>query len=124
MNRPFQPDLASRAFQADPYPFYAHLREEAPVFRATLPRRQAAWLVTRYDDAVAVLRDGRFAKDRLGAIPPGRRARAPWVPGLLRPLTRNMLDLDAPDHTRLRALVHRAFTPRLVKRLRDRVQEL
>src|SRR5262249_30724144 len=52
------------------------------------------------------------------------QARQPWMPGFARPLTRNMLDLDAPDHTRLRGLVHKAFTPRLIERMRGRVQAL
>jgi cytochrome P450 len=116
------PDLSSPRFKADPHPFYARLRAEAPVCRVILSDRQAAWLVTRYDDVLAVLMDGRFAKDRLNATTPDQRAKAPWVPGIFKPLTRNMLDLDPPDHTRLRALVHKAFTPRLVERLRERVQ--
>src|SRR5687767_10329614 len=48
----------------------------------------------------------------------------PWVPPMFRPLERNMLDLDPPDHTRLRTLVHKAFTPGLVARMRDRIQSL
>ena len=48
----------------------------------------------------------------------------PWVPPMFRPLKRNMLDLDPPDHTRLRTLVHKAFTPNLVARMRDRIQSL
>ena len=48
----------------------------------------------------------------------------PWVPPMFRPLTRNMLDLDPPDHTRLRALVHRAFTPRLVEELGGRIESI
>ena len=118
------PDLASPRFKANPHPFYARLRAESPVYRLTLVDRQVAWLVTRYDDVRTVLMDRRFAKDRLNAITPEQRARAPWVPGIFKPLTRNMLDLDPPDHTRLRALVHQAFTPRLVERLRDRIQTL
>jgi cytochrome P450 PksS len=46
----------------------------------------------------------------------------PWVPPAFRPLERNMLDLDPPDHTRLRALVHKAFTPSLVGRMRNRIE--
>ena len=119
-----QPDLASPKFKANPYPFHARLRAEAPVYRATLPNKQVAWLMTRYDDVAWVLKDGRFAKDRLNAVTQDGRAKTPWVPGILKPLARNMLDLDAPDHTRLRTLVHKAFTPRLVEQLRGRIQAL
>jgi cytochrome P450 PksS len=120
------PDLASPEFKADPYPFYARLREEAPVFPVTVrvPDRRRAWLITRYDDVVAALKDSRLVKDRRNVVTNGHRARESWMPGFLRPLERNMLDLDEPDHTRLRTLVHHGFTPRLVERLRDRVQSV
>jgi cytochrome P450 PksS len=120
------PDLniTSSEFKADPYPFYARLRAEEPIHRVMLPDGQPAWLVTRYDDVVAVLKDERFLKDRLKALTPEQAAQFPWIPGVFRPLMRNMLDLDPPDHTRLRGLVHKAFTPRLVEGLRPRIQEL
>jgi cytochrome P450 PksS len=51
-------------------------------------------------------------------------AREPWIPAMLKPLERNMLDSDAPEHTRLRGLVHRAFSPRLVENMRGRIQRL
>src|ERR1051326_5072160 len=116
-------DLASPTFKANPHPFYARLRAEAPVYRTSLrmPTRKTAWLITRYDDVVAILRDSRFVKDAENA---GSGAGAVWLPGPLRPTTRNMLDVDPPDHTRLRALVQKAFTPRLVEQLRDRITEL
>ena len=85
-----------------------------------LAEKQAAWLVTRYDDVAAALKDGRFAKDPNNALTAGQAARLPWIPKMFRPLTRNMLDLDPPDHSRLRGLVHKAFTPRLVEQLRGR----
>ncbi len=118
------PDLASPAFKADPYPFYARLRAEAPVWRATLRDRRTAWLVTRYEDVARVLKDDAFAKDKLNAMDPEQRAKTPWVPGFLKPLERNMLDLDDPEHVRLRALVSTAFTPRLIERLRGRIEAL
>jgi cytochrome P450 len=118
------PDLASRAFKANPYPFYARLRAEAPVWRATLRDRRTAWLVTRYADVAEVLKDDTFAKDKLNALDPEQRAKTPWVPGFLKPLERNMLDLDDPDHVRLRTLVSKAFTPRLIERLRGRIEAL
>jgi cytochrome P450 len=116
-------DLATPQFKSNPYPYYARLREEAPVFRTTVhfPVRGSAWLVTRYDDVAAALKDSRFAKDPTRA---GAKGGQLWIPGPLRPMTRNMLDLDPPDHTRLRALVQKAFTPRLVEQLRSRIGEL
>ena len=45
-------NIASREFRANPYPFYARLRAEAPVYRTLLPDKQAAWLITRYDDVL------------------------------------------------------------------------
>ena len=116
-------DLASPAFKANPHPFYARLRDEAPVYRTivSFPTRKPAWLISRYDDVAALLKDPRFVKDPTRA---GERVGQAWIPGPLRPMTRNMLDLDPPDHTRLRALVQKAFTPRLVEHLRTRIAEL
>jgi cytochrome P450 len=118
------PDLASPPFKANPYPFYARLRAEAPVWHVTLRDRRTAWLVTRYEDVARVLKDDTFAKDKLNAMDSEQRAKTPWVPGFLKPLERNMLDLDDPDHARLRALVSKAFTPRLIERLRGRIEAL
>jgi cytochrome P450 PksS len=117
-------NIASPAHKADPYPFYARLRAETPVHQVTLPDKQTAWLVTRYADVAAVLKDERFIKDRLNALTPGQAAKQPWVPGILKPLARNMLDVDSPDHSRLRALVQKAFTPRLIETMAGRVQAL
>src|SRR6185312_12516514 len=104
---------------ADPFPFYARLRAEEPVSRVTLPDGQIAWLITRYEDVAMALKDERFAKDKLNALTPEQVAKQPWVPAMFKPLERNMLDLDASDHTRLRGLVHKAFTPRLVEQMRE-----
>jgi cytochrome P450 len=117
-------NIASREFKANPYPFYARLRAEAPVYRVTLPDKQTAWLITRYDDVVRALKDERLAKNKLNALTPDQIAKQPWVPKMFMPLTRNMLDLDPPDHTRLRTLVQKAFTPRLVEQVRERIQTL
>ncbi len=118
------PDLASPTFKADPHPFYARLREEAPVWRTTLPDKRTAWLVTRYEDVAGVLKDAGFAKDPHNAQDPEQRAEGPWVPGFLKPLEQNMLDLDDPDHRRLRTLVSKAFTPRLIEKLRGRIEAI
>ena len=110
-------NIASPEHKANPFPFYARLRAESPVHRVVLPHKLPAWLVTRYDDVVLVLKDNRFAKSNSAA-------KQPWVPGFVKPLMRNMLDLDEPDHGRLRALVSKAFTPGRVEQMRDRIQVL
>jgi cytochrome P450 PksS len=117
-------DVTSPAFKANPHPVYTRWRAETPVCRLTLPDGQSAWLVTRYDDVVTVLKDGRFAKDKRNVLTPAQLARLPWMPALFKPLERTMLDLDEPDHTRLRGLVSKAFTPRLVENMRGRIQAL
>jgi hypothetical protein len=89
------PDFRSPRFRANPYPFYARLRAEAPVYR-TNAFWFPVWLVTRYDDVLAVLKDERFSK--------GFYSRIPFMP---RAFYRTLLNLDPPDHTRLRALVGR-----------------
>ena len=60
--------------QGERDPFYARLRAEEPVFRTIVPGKQPAWLVSRYDDVAAVLKDERFAKDKSHALSPGTRA--------------------------------------------------
>jgi cytochrome P450 len=117
-------NIASAEFKANPYPFYARLRAEAPVHRVNLQARQTAWLITRYEDVVVALRDGRFVKNKAAALTSEQAAKEPWVPRMFGPLERNMLDLDPPDHTRLRSLVHRAFSPRLVEQMCGRIQSL
>jgi len=60
-------DVTSASFKANPFPFYAQLRAQVPVFPVTL-MKQRAWLITRYDDVLNVLKDERFAKDRRNAM--------------------------------------------------------
>jgi cytochrome P450 len=102
-------------FLADPYPTYHRLRAEDPVHQSPL----GFWVLTRYDDVAAVLRDPRCVKEPLAALVAARFGVAvPPGVGL------SMLDRDPPDHTRLRSLVSKAFTPRVVDGLRPRVQQI
>lgn len=119
-------NIVSAEFKANPYALLARLRASEPVFRTYLPdkTKTPVWLLTRYEDVFTLLKDERFPKNRRSALTPEQIRRLPWVPPMFRPLERNMLDLDQPDHTRLRALVHKAFTPRLVEQMRQRVQTL
>ncbi|HKG46730.1 MAG TPA: cytochrome P450 [Pyrinomonadaceae bacterium] len=117
-------NIVSAEFKADPFPFLAQLRASDPVYRTTLPDKTAVWLLTRYDDVNALLRDQRFTKNRRNALTKDQLRKLPWTPPMFRPLERNMLDLDPPDHTRLRSLVHKAFTPSLVEQMRSRTQAI
>ncbi len=102
-------------FLADPYPTYHRLRAEDPVHQSPL----GFWVLTRYEDVSAVLRDPRFVKEPLAALIAARfGGQVPRGVGL------SMLDRDPPDHTRLRSLVSKAFTPRVVEGLRPRIQQI
>jgi cytochrome P450 PksS len=116
-------NIASPAFKANPFPFYARLRAESPVHRMTLPTAESAWLITRYDDVVAVLKDDRLVKDPSNAMSPGQLANQRWFRKVFKPLKRNMLNRDPPDHTRLRGLV-KAFSPKLIEQMRGRIETL
>jgi cytochrome P450 PksS len=128
MRRPRLPrdgvNLASPEFKANPFAYYARLRAEAPVFRTVLPTNEIAWLVTRYDDVAMVLKDERFVKDTANAMTPEQIAAQRWFRKMFKSLKRNMLERDPPDHTRLRALVSSAFTPRLIEQMRPRIERL
>ena len=117
-------NIVSAEFKADPFPFLARLRASEPVYRTTLPDKTPVWLLTRYEDVNALVRDERFTKNRRSALTPDQLRKLPWTPPMFRPLERNMLDLDPPDHTRLRSLVHKAFTPSLVEQMSFRVQNV
>jgi cytochrome P450 PksS len=122
--RPDPVNIASPQFKASPFAFYARLRDEAPIYHTILPTREPAWLVTRYDDAVAVLKDERFVKDRANALTPEQLARQPWFRTIFPSLQRHLLSVDGLDHVRLRVLVSKAFTPKLIEQMRDRIQAL
>jgi cytochrome P450 PksS len=117
-------DLTAPGFKADPFPYYARLRAEAPVLRVTVPRVGPAWLVTRYDDVAAVLKDDRLLKNQRDALTLEQLKKARTVPRMFAALDRGLLSLDGTDHDRLRALVHKAFTPRRIEQMRDQVQRL
>jgi pimeloyl-[acyl-carrier protein] synthase len=110
----FDPRLPE--FHADPYPFYRALREKDPVHQSPM----GFWVLTRYDDVVTSLRDPRYGRDGF----------APLIEATYGPetaegnLPRSMLMRDPPDHTRLRALVNKAFTPRVIEGMRAHIQAI
>ncbi|WP_030897530.1 cytochrome P450 family protein [Streptomyces sp. NRRL F-5126] len=119
------PDLFSWEFAADPYPTYAWLREHAPVRWTRLPSGVEAWLVTRYADARAALAETRLSKNPVHHAEPAHARGKTGIPGERgADLMTHLLNIDPPDHTRLRRLVSKAFTPRRVAEFAPRVREL
>ncbi|HEY7609794.1 MAG TPA: cytochrome P450 [Alphaproteobacteria bacterium] len=117
------PDIAfdhqDPAFVADPYPVLRRLQETAPVFHS---ERMGAWVVTRHADVRAAFRDPRLSSDR---IRPFCAQLAPAMKELVLPLCENLslwaVFNDPPQHTRLRALMSKAFTSRAVESLKPRI---
>ena len=100
-------DLSSEAVRANPYATYERLRRKDPVHYSRLA---GGWVLTRYEDAQAVLLDHHRFSNMQGRSDYGQDA--------------SLLDLDPPDHTRLRSLVSKAFTPRTVAEQAARVQQI
>jgi cytochrome P450 PksS len=118
-------DLISQETKRNPAAFFARLRAQAPLCRVeNFAGYKGAFIAMNYDDVQAILKDPRFGKERPkdsraldGSEPtPGQAEIFAW--------RRDMLTVDPPDHTRLRSLVSKAFTPRMIEQLRPRIQEI
>jgi len=99
--------------RADPYPYYHRLRAHDPVHESGL----GFWLLTRYEDCVLALRDPRFGRAGFEAL-----LESVYASAAPEGLAASMLFRDPPDHTRLRALVSRAFTPSVVEGMRRHIR--
>lgn len=117
-------DLLTPETKRNPSAFYAHLRAQEPLtYVDDFLGMGKAWIVTNYDDAIALLKDPRFTKDRRKVLSAGdEQTSIPESPFLA--LMQNMLMVDPPNHTRLRSLVSKAFTPRMIEQLRPRIQQI
>jgi pimeloyl-[acyl-carrier protein] synthase len=107
-----------RTFRRDPYPTLRGIQRRDPVHWSDIAR---GWLITRYDDVHDLLRDPNISADRTPAT-----VDAAWRRGseIQHWLEHSLLGLDPPDHTRLRNLVNRAFTPRVVEQMREHIESL
>jgi cytochrome P450 len=105
-------------FLHDPYPTYARLRDEAPVL---WHEPWGAWVLTRYRDVDRLLRDRRLGRVMEGARKrPPDPAHAPFD----RIQAGSLLEIEPPDHTRIKQVVHDVFTPRHVRALGERIEAL
>src|SRR5712664_4005243 len=106
----------------DPYPLFAQVQADGPVHEVTLADGHRAWLIVRHEEAKAALNHAGLSKDMQAALASDGAVVAEGLPGPA--FARHMLNVDPPDHTRLRRLVATAFTVRRVEALRPRVQTI
>jgi cytochrome P450 len=110
-------------FFTNPYPFFTQLREIAPIVSISSSPGRQVWMVTRFDEAVQVLKDNRFSVE-YAYNPPAKQAGSKKAAGSGFILEGSMISVDEPDHSRLRKLVSKGFTPRYIEGLRPRIQDL
>ena len=120
-------DLYGPEFRADPYSVFAQIREQEPILRqAGFDGKTPIWFVTRHGDVAAVLLDDeRFVRDPRNALSEEEvEERTTSFPLALEAIENHMLNRDGDDHRRLRRLVTKAFTPKMVEQLRPRIQAI
>jgi unspecific monooxygenase len=118
----FAPDDLS--FIADPYPVYEELRRDAPVLYDDATKH---WLIARYDDVNRLLRDRRVGRTYLHRFTHeemGRPAPPAWHAPFWDLINAGILDMEGADHTRVRRLISKAFTPAYIEELRPRIGRL
>src|SRR5258706_3003165 len=103
-------------YMADPYPYYAGLRADAPVVERPLPDGWPVYVITRYADVLAALKDAGRVKNVGNARPEMKH-----VKGIQ---NQTLLNADRPEHARLRALAQEAFKPKYVNQMRAHIQEI
>lgn len=108
-------DFLSQETRRNPHAFYEPLRSTEPLLYV---EGLNAWVLTTYEDALWLLKDPRFIKDAQKVFSLEGRQQE------MASRMRNMLMVDPPDHTRLRSLVSKAFTPRMIEQLRPRIQQI
>ncbi|MFE3018615.1 cytochrome P450 [Streptomyces sp. NPDC059256] len=112
-------DDLTHEFLTRPYAVYDRLRESTPVHRTVGPDGLPVWIVTRYDDVREALANPQLSLDKRNGTPGGYRGfRLPPA------LDANLLNMDAPDHTRIRRLVTKTFTARRIEQLREPIRHI
>lgn len=122
--------LYSQTFSANAHHFFRLMRDHQPIFPAKLNLRarygftRPVYLVTRYEDVLSILQSDDLVKNPQNAKKKTGGTTMHWMPRTLRLLMQNMLNSDGSDHRRLRNLVHRAFTPRIIGQLAPRIEKI
>jgi cytochrome P450 len=116
-------DLSSLEFKQNAYEIYNELRKHDPIHEHIMPNGQRTWLITRYSDAVEALKDNDGITKRVYSLYPERFASL--LPEKeLNLVGGHMLYSDPPDHTRLRSIAQKAFTPKVIKGMTDEIQRI
>jgi cytochrome P450 len=144
LKKPVELDIVDPHFMADAYDIYADLRAKGPVSRVRFTGigegeeasgdgteerrdffgRRETFFVSHYDEVIATLLDDRFSVDPRSGMSQAQLEQQPPMPEEFRPLSRSLLLLDPPDHTRLRKLVQPSFTGRGMEALRGSIQQI
>jgi cytochrome P450 len=127
-------DIASPEFLARAHEQYEAMRAKCPVTRAVITNPEGAedqgffnrplWAVTDYEVGSRALLDRAFTVDARSVLPPDQAAELAEIPEEFKPLQRNILTVDPPEHTRLRKLVQPSFTASAIEKLRPRIQQI
>jgi len=125
-------NIWSQETRNNPHELYRQMRENDPAYKVVDGMGQTVWFFTKYDDSVSILRDKRSIKNPRKSLPPdvlkarfgvdiedGVDTDSPWAV-----INQHMLNQDPPDHTRLRGIVHKAFTPKRVRDLQPRIEQI
>lgn len=116
-------DISSPEHKRDPFPFYAKLRSAEQAIQVTVPGIGKAWLITRYDDVIALLQqDSVFVKDPRNAD--AVRKLPWWLPASVRAISRQMINVDNPEHRRLRDAAEDAFKRRRIAEMKPRIAQI
>ncbi|TLS38909.1 cytochrome P450 family protein [Pseudalkalibacillus caeni] len=108
-------------FKVGAYPFYEKLRQQDPIFAMSHENGQTSWIVTKYDHVKEVLKKSSFIKDQSKFFSGSSDEEQSKILSVFRNM---MLDVDPPDHTRLRKLVQPYFNPKTIKNLEPRIAEI
>ncbi|EOO68139.1 cytochrome P450 [Bacillus cereus] len=116
-------NLASAQFKEDAYEIYKESRKKQPILFVNQVEIGKEWLITRYEDALPLLKDNRLKKDWTNVFSQDTKNMYLSVDNSDH-LTTHMLNSDPPNHSRLRSLVQKAFTPKMIAQLDGRIQRI
>ncbi|MEI4802569.1 cytochrome P450 [Bacillus sp. FJAT-51639] len=114
--------LSSPVFKQEAYDIYKELREFHPVYPLSSGEKSQSWLITRYEDAISLLKDAKLMKNIENVFNNEEEVDVPISLENRELLRNHMLNSDPPDHNRLRSLAQKAFTPKMIIQLEGQIQ--